>query len=69
MSLFDAGDLLEHLVTRRIGIALAAGVVLAVAADMLLAPPLAARVATLAVVAGLVTGLAWEYRHRHDPHS
>jgi flagellar motor component MotA len=67
MSLFDAGDLLEHLITRRIALALVAGIVGAVAADLLLDPPLATRVAVLALVAGLVTGLVWEYRHRHDP--
>lgn len=69
MSLFDTADLLEHLITRRIAVATAAGLVAAVAFDALLDPPLSARLAVLAVVAGLVTGLAWEYRHRHDPAS
>lgn len=67
MSLLDVlVDFADVLLTRRLALALAAGLLGAVAAHALLEPPLAARVGLLAIVAGLVAGIAWEYRHRHD---
>lgn len=65
MSLFDFDDLLDHLLTRRIVVGLAVGIAGAAASHALLDEPLSARVAVLAMAAGVVGGIVAEYRHRH----
>lgn len=60
-------DFLDIFIGRRLGLALLAGALAAVAAFATLESPLADRVATLCFAVSIVAGLIWEYRHRHDP--
>lgn len=66
MSLLDLlGDVAEHLLTRRMAAGIVLGLLGAMAAHAALDDPLATRVAVLALVAGLVGGIAWEYCRPH----
>ena len=67
MSLLDVlGDLADLFLTRRMAAGIVLGALVAVAAHAALDDPLGTRVALLAVVAGIVGGIAWEYRRRHE---
>lgn len=67
MSLLDlVGDVADLFLTRRLALAIGLGVLGAVAAHAAIDDPLGTRVALLSGVAGLVAGIAWEYRHRHS---
>lgn len=67
MSLLDlVADFADVLVAGRIAAAIGLGLLGAIAAHALLDDPFATRVAVLGTAAGLVAGIAREYRHRHS---
>ena len=70
MSLFDlVGDVADLFITRRLALAIGLGVLGAVAAHATIDDPLGTRLALMSGVAGLVAGIAREYRHRHPHHA